>query len=183
MRTLKFLLMAMLFVVLLGGLLIAAVIWGMAGIPGWGGKGTPDATPDRGTLIRVVTHGPFTIEQRRYEAGKDTSSTEFCDYWVTFNGKPFKLDQFDMVNQYNSCKALLLLEANEPTFVIGSYYDSNGGYLPVIVSTIKGVPNIDRREACVINSGGKGNEQSREGWHINDGHVSLCGRDWNVLPR
>lgn len=156
---------------------------GIMNISGGSSKsGTPDPSRQRGELLRVVKHGEFRIEVRSYEAGKSASSSTFCDYWVEHNGKPVLIDQENYQNHYNSCGALLLLDVEEPTFLLGSHTGSDGGYVPIVVTEEDGFPVVLAYKQCALSAQTEGYDQAYRGWRVESGKVEFCGRAWSVLP-
>ena len=141
------------------------------------GSGTPPPTRDRGSVIATVEHGGFAIEVRRYRAGKDGHDSPFCDYRVSFGGKP--LEGVPDLDHYNGCGALLLLEDAPHLFVIGAYRGSGGHYVPVFFGEGGGRPYAQPRPDCGLSPG---DPQAWEGWSVVDGRVELCGTRWRVRP-
>ena len=183
MRVVKVVLVSLASAVAIFASLLGLYFYGMSRLGGTdGGQATPPEGRNRGELLKRLTYGQFLIEQRVYEAGKDSTTRKFCDYWISVRGKEIKLDELNMVNQYNSCGALLLVKARVPTFILGSYVNSGGEYVPIVVSEQYGVLSIDRREECAIYSGSEGSSQSYLGWKVENDKITLCGRTWTVLP-
>ena len=85
-----------------------------------------DATPRRATPVpptdsdrQVRRVGGFTIEQRRYLAGR--SRTPYCSYSIRFNGEPVDLPSaFGYEDHYNNCRAVLIGEGILPAFIFGA---------------------------------------------------------------
>lgn len=107
------------------GLAIAGVMgvltlaWSIGSSGGSYGNGTPPDDRNRGDLVKIHHVGNFDIEERSYEAGKDSHSSVFCDYWVSINGKPVDFSHFGYLDNYNACGAVVVSETNPPSFVIG----------------------------------------------------------------
>ncbi|PAT35241.1 hypothetical protein [Vandammella animalimorsus] len=144
------------------------------------GPGTPPSTRDRGELLRTVQHGPFSVEIRRYIAGRASQGTAFCDYWISHRGQPVQLDTlYERQNSYNNCQALQLLPG-PGLLIMGE--ERPGEKIPYVVTeTAQGAVQVQARDRpwadCKLSWA-----EISHGWQVVGGQVKVCGQFMAVLP-
>lgn len=144
------------------------------------GPGTPPSTRDRGELLRTVQHGPFSVEIRRYIAGRASQGTVFCDYWISHRGQPVRLDTlYERQNSYNNCQALQLLPG-PGLLIMGE--ERPGEKIPYVVTeTAQGAVQVQARNQPWADCALSVTEQL-QGWQVQNGQVKVCGQFMAVLP-
>jgi len=145
------------------------------GSTGSANSGTPPDARDRGVLLQTIQAGKLSVEVRKYEAGQGSQSARFCDYWISHDGRPVALGQHPFQNSYNNCSALVELQANLPTLLLGAYIDSGGRYAPIVLIDTDAKAEVIIRDDCAVSSGQS--DLPIKGWDTTDGMVRFCNAD------
>lgn len=144
------------------------------------GSGTPPSTRDRGKLVRVVQHGPFSVEIRSYRAGRRSPGSTFCDYWISHRGQHVQLSTiYEPQNSYNNCQALQLLPG-PGLLIMGA--ERPGEKIPyVITETAQGSVQVQARDRPWVDCKLSWTEEIG-GWQLVGDQVKVCGEFMTVLP-